>query len=252
MTPATILITGATGAIGSALAEQYARSGVTLVLFGRDQQRLDLLAEQCRQRGSQVNTVLCDMRDHRLLMECLAEVCLKEVPDLVIANAGVSVTAHEQGEQWEQIETVIGINLLATMATVQAVLPAMRKRGRGQIALISSLAAWYGLPVTPSYAASKAAIKNYGESLRIALADEGIKVSVVLPGFVRSAMSRSVPGPKPLLMDADQAARQIRTGLVREKKLISFPFPLSLGCRLLAVMPTAVADRLISRFGYRG
>jgi Short-chain dehydrogenases of various substrate specificities len=249
--PKTILITGATGAIGSALAEQYATSGVTLLLFGRDELKLGQLAGRCRSLGAQVVTLVCDLADHRCFMEQLQQICEQNCPDLVIANAGVSSTADKDGESWQAIEEVVAVNMLAAMATVQMVVPFMRQQGRGQIALISSLAAWYGLPVTPAYSASKAAIKNYGEALRAGLAPEGISVSVVMPGFVSSAMSRTVPGPKPFQMSAEQAAQAISKGLVKGCSRISFPFPLNLGCWVLAVLPSALSGWLVKRLGYR-
>jgi short-subunit dehydrogenase len=144
----------------------------------------------------------------------------------------------------------VAVNMMATMATVQVVVPFMRQQRQGQIALISSLAAWYGLPITPAYSASKAAIKNYGEALRAPLAADGIEVSVVLPGFVSSAMSRTVPGPKPFLMTADRAAQLIIKGLAKKKGRISFPFPLNLGCWLLALLPASISGWLVRKFGY--
>ena len=248
--PRAILITGATGAIGSALAEQYAASGVTLILFGRDELKLEQLADQCRSRGASTMLKTCSLTDRPQFMLQLREACEQCGPDLVIANAGVSSTADKDGESWQAIEEVIAVNMLATMATVQVVVPFMRQQGRGQIALISSLAAWYGLPVTPAYSASKAAIKNYGEALRAPLAEDGIEVSVVLPGFVSSAMSRTVPGPKPFLMSAERAAELIVKGLARRKTRISFPFPLNLGCWLLALLPSSVSGWLVRKFGY--
>jgi short-subunit dehydrogenase len=250
--PKTILITGATGGIGSALAEQYAASKNSLILFGRYEQPLEQLAERCRGLGARVVTQLCDLRDHQRFMECLQVVCEQEQPELVIANAAVSNTADKDGESWEAIEEVIEVNVLATMATVQAVLPSMRRQGRGQIALISSLAAWHGLPITPSYSASKAAIKNYAEALRCRLGPEGINVNLVMPGFVASRMSRSVPGPKPFIRSAGQAATAIKRGLEANRPRISFPFPLNLGCWFLAILPPVFSGRLLRLLGYRG
>jgi short-subunit dehydrogenase len=120
----------------------------------------------------------------------------------------------------------------------------MRARRRGQIALMSSLAAYYGLPVTPSYCASKAALKAYGEGIRRGLAPMGIRVSVVMPGFVESRMCREFPGPKPFLWPAARAARAIQLGLRADRARISFPFPLNLATWSLAVLPSSISGRL--------
>src|SRR5690606_32616370 len=132
----------------------------------------------------------------------------------------------------------------------QSVLPAMRRRGTGQIALLSSLAAYFGLPSTPSYSASKAAVKAYGEALRGWLAPEGIRVNVIMPGYVRSPMCDDLPGPTPFLWSPARAARVIGRGLARDKARISFPFPLSLGCWFLAVLPARLSVYILGKLGY--
>jgi short-subunit dehydrogenase len=194
------------------------------------------------------------MRERETLAAVLGEVCAAEPVDLVIANAGVntSIGPDGNGERWEDVEELLEVNVLATIATVNAVLPSLRARGRGQIALISSLAAYYGLPITPSYSASKAAIKAYAEGLRGWLRPEGIRVNVVMPGYVDSPMCRDMPGPKPFLWPAEKAAGAIRKGLSANKPTISFPFPLSWGCRMLSVLPTAISEGLLRMFKYGG
>lgn len=254
MTARTILITGATGGIGGALVESYAEPGNTLVLQGRNAPRLAEQAALCEARGARVITQVLDVRDRKQLSAWLREVCAQETVDLVIVNAGVNtnIGPDNAGERWEDIEALIEVNVLAAMATVDGVLPSMRARGAGQIALISSLAAYFGLPVTPSYCASKAAIKVYGEALRGWLAPEGVRVNVVMPGYVESQMCHDMPGPKPFLWPAAKAVRVIRRGLERNRPRISFPFPLDFGTWWLSVLPPAISERILRLIGYRG
>ena len=251
--PASVLITGATGGIGSALAEVYAAPAIELILHGRDEAQLDALAVRCRALGAGVRTHALDLRDRAALRSWLAELAAQVPIDLAIVNAGVNIHIGRDGasEPWGDVERLLEVNVLAALATVDAVLPAMRARRRGQIALVSSLAAWHGLPLTPSYSASKAALKAYGEGIRGWLAAEGIGVSVVMPGYVESRMCREMPGPKPFLWSAERAARAIRRGLERDSPRISFPFPLNLGAWLLAVLPERLSQRLLARLGYR-
>jgi short-subunit dehydrogenase len=155
-------------------------------------------------------------------------------------------------ESWDAVEALLDVNLKAAMAIVQAVAPAMRARGCGQIALVSSLAAYFGLPVTPAYCASKAGLKAYGEALRGWLGPEGIRVNVVMPGYVASPMCDAMPGPKPFLWSPQRAAKVIRRGLERDKARISFPFPLNLGTWFLAVLPADLSTRIVRRLGYGG
>lgn len=250
--PARVLITGATGAIGRALALEYARAGAALILQGRQPAAMAELAGRCAAQGARVETCLLDLRDHDALLAWLGRVCAAGAPDLVIVNAGVNTHVGPGGEAepWAAVETVLEVNLKAAMLVVQAVLPAMRARGSGQIALVSSLAAYFGLPVTPAYCATKAGLKAYGEALRGGLAAEGIKVNVIMPGYVRSPMCDDMPGPKPFAWQPERAARAIRRGLARDRARISFPFPLNWGSWWLAVLPAAVSIRIVRWLGY--
>ena len=252
--PRTVLITGATGGIGGALAEAYAEPGNTLILQGRNAARLAELAAMCEARGARVLTRVLDVRNREELSAWLREIAHQETLDLVIVNAGVNTNIGPDGagERWEDVQTLIEVNVLAAMATVDAVLPSMRARGEGQIALISSLAAYFGLPVTPSYSASKAAVKAYGEALRGWLGPEGIHVNVVMPGYVESQMCRDMPGPKPFLWPADKAAWFIKRGLSRNQPRISFPFPLNFGTWWLSVLPPAISERILRLLNYGG
>jgi len=252
--PRCVLITGATGGIGQALAREYAEAGTAvLILHGRDQPKLQALTENCTVLGARVVTASFDIRDHGVLRQWITDISATEAPDLVIANAGVNINIGpgNGGETWDDMHRLLDVNVKAALATAHAALPAMRARRNGQIALISSLAAWRGLPETPSYSASKAAVKAYGEAMRDGLAAEGVKVNVVMPGYVESQMCFDMPGPKPFLWKAPKAARVIRMGLAANRARISFPFPLNLGCFLLAGIHPGVSGWILTRLGYQ-
>lgn len=251
--PATVVITGASGGIGAALARAYARPGRRLALTGRDAARLDAVATACRAAGAEVVTDTLDVRDATAVRAFLGRVDAGGPLDLVIANAGVSSgrTAGGACEDWAAAALTLDVNLNGTLNTVQPAVDLMRaRRHGGQIAVIGSLAAWRGLPSCPAYSASKAAIEAYAEGLRGMLAPEGIAVSVVSPGYVTSAMSDRVEGPKPFLMDADRAAALVRKGLARNRGRIAFPFPLAVGTRLLTLLPGWLADRVLPLFAF--
>lgn len=250
--PKTVLITGATGAIGAALAQAYAAPGRVLVLQGRNEARLNDVARDCERLGAEVETRALDVRDLPALAAWLEEVGARRMPDLAIVNAGAInvLKPGDSHEPWAEVERVLAVNVGAAMATVTALLPHMRRRGSGQIALVSSLLAWFGMPVAPAYSASKAALKTWGEALRGPLRREGIRLSVVLPGFVKSDMSDELRVPKPFMLTAADAATRIRRGLDRGKARISFPLPLALGCRILAALPPALAGRVLALLGF--
>ena len=250
--PNTVLITGASGGIGAELARSYAAPDRTLILHGRDPIRLEAVAKECEAHGARVETVMFDVRDAEAVIEKLRYLSEREVIDLAIVNAGVT-QAIGGGEIFESFATareVLAVNLEGALATVAGVLPEMIRRRSGQIALVSSLAAYVGLPRTPAYCASKAALKTYGESLRLRLASRGVAVSVVLPGFVRTAMTDRVKGPKPAIISPQRAARLIRRGLERNRARIAFPRRLAWGLRWLAVLPAPISERVLAGLGF--
>jgi short-subunit dehydrogenase len=250
--PSTVLITGATGGIGAALAHSYAQPGRTLILHGRDAARVASLSRECEVRGAKVHAVILDLRDAEATMAALRSLSSQYVIDLAIVNAGVSSAMGEglEVESWDAMRTVLAVNIDGAIATVAGVLPEMRRRGAGQIAVVSSLAAYFGLPVTPIYCASKAALKAYGEAMRGWLAPQGIAVNVVLPGFVRTSMGDASPGPKPWRMSPDRAATLIRRGLEHNRARIAFPRMLAWGMWCLSLLPAAVSQRLVCAMGY--
>lgn len=246
----TILITGASAGLGGALALDYAEPGRVLILHGRDPARLDAMARRCAARGAEVRVMALDLRRTEEFRHWLEDLGTELDIDLAILNAGQTHAAGPTGEPFEAIETLMQVNLMAVVAGVSALLPGMLRRGRGQIALVSSLAAYHGMPITPAYGASKAALKNYGEALRGVLAPRGIRINVILPGFVRTGMSDDFPGPKPGLLSAATAARIIRRGLEANRARIAFPRLLDWGLRCLGVLPAGLAGAIMLWLGY--
>jgi short-subunit dehydrogenase len=241
-----VLITGASSGIGAALARAYARPGATLSLAGRDRSRLSDVAMSCRQRGATADESACDVGD-RSAMESWIETRDRALAlDVVIANAGISAGTGGGHEPPDQTRRIFATNIDGTVNTVLPAVACMRPRRRGQIAIISSLAGYRGMPGAPAYSASKAAIKVWGEGLRGALARDGISVSVVCPGFVVSGITRVNRFPMPFLMDADRAARVIVDGLAHDKGRIAFPWPMAALAWLGATLPNILAD-LITR-----
>ena len=239
-----LLITGVSGSVGSALAIAYAKKGMQLSLFGRRTEALEMIAEQCRALGSDVFTYALDLRKTEELMKLIESIDIQKPIDLVIANAGIAVYLNNvlTLETWDDTQQTIDINLTSAIATVTPLIHRMRQRKRGQIAFVSSLGAYRGLAISPSYCASKSGLKAYGEALRTLLKKDNVGVSVICPGFVDSDMSKRYPCKKHLLMPAQKAAVKIQKGLIKNKSNITFPYFLGLGMRLLTLLPNVVSE----------
>ena len=247
--PRSILITGASSGIGAALAAAYAAPRTHLALCGRDAGRLAAVANFCRERGAAVIEACLDVTEAVAVAAWIDNAERASPLELVIANAGVQggLWRDGAGETLDELHRVMDVNFGGVSNTLHPVIPAMRRRRRGQIALISSLAALRGIPFSPGYCASKAAVRIYGEALRSWLAPEGIGVSVVLPGFVETRMSQTVAGPKPMIMQTERAARIIRHGLVKGHRQIAFPYTLFLGMKLMRALPAGLVDPILRR-----
>jgi short-subunit dehydrogenase len=240
----SVLITGASSGIGAALAVAYAAPGVRLALSGRDGGRLEEVAARCRTAGAEVACRVLCVTDAAAMAAWVAEA---GPLDVVIANAGISAGTGGGAESAEQTRAIFSVNVDGVLNTVLPAVEGMRARRRGQIAIVASVAGFRGLPSAPAYCASKAAVKAWGEGLRGGLANDGVGVSVILPGFVESRITAANRFRMPLLMPADRAARIIRRGLDRNVGRIGFPWPTVFAGWLMSVLPNAVVDRLTRR-----
>lgn len=221
----SIVITGASSGIGEALAIAYAAPGVSLALSGRDGARLEAVAAACRQRGAIAQAATVDVTDAGAMARWIGDVDTAAPIDLVIANAGIGAGTEGRFESAEQTRAVFAVNLDGVLNTVLPLIPRFVERRRGQIALMSSLASFRGFPGSPTYCASKAAVRIWSEGLRGDLHHHGVGVSVICPGFVVSRMTARNKFRMPFLMSAERAAAIIKRGLSRNRGRIAFPSP---------------------------
>ncbi len=245
--PTSILITGGSSGLGAALARTYAAPGVRLALTGRDAGRLGAVAQACTARGAEVQSEIIDVLERDRLAAWIGTRDAAAPLDLVIANAGISAGTGGDGENDAQTRRLLATNIDGVVNTVLAALPFLQARRHGQIALMSSLAAFRGFPGAPAYGASKAAVRVWGESLRGHLAGDSIGVTVICPGYVKTPMTDVNNFPMPLLMDTDRAARIIQRGLARNKARIAFPWRLYALVRLIAALPPGLIDPLLRK-----
>jgi len=249
MSKRIILITGASGGIGSALASAYAAPGVTLLLWGRDAVRLEETAAAARAKGAVCHIESFDLRDTDGLVERLAAADAATPIDIAIFNAGLGGTAPDDAvaETPQASRAVAEVNFLAPVMGANAVATAMAARGRGQIVLIGSIAESFPLPMAPTYAATKAGLRMFAEALGIRLAKHGVGVTLVSPGFIDTAMSRQVTEPKLFLMSADKAAAIIARGVAARARTIVLPWQFAVIRAITSLLPRAVLRAVLSR-----
>lgn len=241
----TILITGASGGLGAALARALATSGVTLLLWGRDGVRLQALAQDCTALGAVCRTQAFDITDAQAQIAYLASA---GAIDLAIFNAGLGGMPDKSlAEDPLAALATAQVNFVAPIVGANTIARAMAQRGKGRIVLVSSIAESFPLPMAPTYCATKAGLAQFAQALSIRMARYGVGVTLVSPGFIDTPMSRDVPPPKPFLMQADRAARIIVRGIARGKARIVVPWQFSVIRALARLMPRVLLHAILAR-----
>ncbi len=243
-----IIITGASSGLGAALALHYATSGVTLGLTGRSEERLQAVATKCTKKGAEVELAIIDVTDAEVMAAWIAEFDAEHPVDVVIANAGISGgTEGGEPESDAQVRAIFAANVDGVMNTLHPLMAPMKQRGKGHMAIISSIAAFRGMPPAPAYSASKAAVKAYGEALRGNLGKAGIGVTVACPGYIKTPMTDVNDFPMPGIMEASYAAEKIANAIANNKGRIAFPLPMRTVMWLANALPSSWVDKLFSK-----
>jgi short-subunit dehydrogenase len=243
----TILITGASSGLGAALARAYARAGDTLLLWGRDEDRLAATASQCRALGAVARVEAFDLRDVDGLVARLASRDAETPIDLAIFCAGVggSVPRDHPAEAPHAAQMMAQVNFTVPVVGASALAGAMAQRRRGQIVLVGSIAESFPLPMAPAYAGAKAGLAMFAEALGIRMAPHGVTVTLVSPGFIDTPMSRQIQEHKPFLMSADHAARLIMRKIERRATRIVVPWQFAVLRAVSKLLPRPFLRRIL-------
>jgi short-subunit dehydrogenase len=176
-----VLITGATGGLGQAIARAFAARGANLILTGRRADVLDRLVAQVGGRA-----LACDLADRDQVNRLIEEA--RGIPvDVLVANAGLPATGVLTALPQEKIDRMLEVNLRAPIALARALAPGMMERRRGHMVFMSSLSGKAASASSSLYAATKFGLRGFALSVREDLRPHGVGVSVVLPGFIRDA-----------------------------------------------------------------
>lgn len=167
--------------------------------------------------------------------------------DVAILNAGTYEPVTPESFSAEIFRSHLEVNLMGTVHCIEAVLQDMRRRRAGRIAVVGSVTGYAALPRAEAYGATKAALRSMCDSLRADLAPDGVEVTVINPGFVRTPLTGQNEFEMRFLIDPDDAARIVADGLERGKPEIAFPFRMAAGMKLLGMLPGPLARRYTAR-----
>ena len=264
---AHVLISGASSGVGEAIAYECVRRGAKhLFLGGRNAERLAAVAEKCRllrrsgipsaseqdetSASVSVHTDIVDVTDESAARAWVESANAIAPLDLVFANAGVAT-----GEETEaNIRTTFATNVGGVLNVSLPAIEGFRKYRSStstsdftsHLVLTASIAGYAPLTTCPSYSATKSCVKTWGLAMRGMLKKEGIRVSVICPGFIRSRMTDVNTCPMPFFMEADKAARIILSRVERNVGLIAFPWPMRLSVWALSCLPARLTEFISS------
>jgi short-subunit dehydrogenase len=243
-----VFITGASSGIGQALARHYAAHNAELGLVARRQELLDNLAIEL---NTDCAVYALDVRDSAAVEKAAHDFIQRfGVPDIVIANAGVSRgTLTEHQEDIAVFKAVFDTNVLGMLHTFQPFMQAMYAAasdnpGHYRLVGIASVAGIRGLPGAGAYSASKAAAINYLESLRVEMQQHGIGVTTIAPGYIRTPMTDVNTYAMPFLMDAAEAAVKMAAAIASGRRFVVIPWQMGIIARLMRWLPHWLWDRL--------
>lgn len=233
------LVTGASSGIGAELARQLARQGARVAILARRRELLDALAAELRSGGSEVLVLTCDVADPAAVRDALVRL-ERELgsPDLAILNAGIGESRKLEEFTVEWVRRIFETNLFGVLHFVEPLVAGMLERGRGTVAVTSSLARDRAMTQTGAYSASKAALSAVIESLRIDAWPKGVRLITIEPGFVRSPMTDRNRFPMPFMVPTDRAAAIILRGIAHGRPVIRFPWPMAAITYVLRLLPS--------------
>ena len=259
-TDKAVLITGASSGIGRGLALELARRGAKLGLVARRKDVLDEIISEIAGndnangdgRSAKVLGIAGDVQNAES-MRAAAEQLVSQFGkiDVLIANAGVGGNDDPTQLDAAKFANVINTNVIGVSNSVAAVVADMVKCGSGQLVVISSLAAYRGLPKSAAYCASKAAVSAMFESLRLDLRPRGIDVTIIHPGFIRTPLTAGRKAKLPWVLELEPAVKKMISVIEKRKKSYAFPWQLAMVMRSGMIMPIALYDWIASRNSFR-
>ncbi len=239
----TCLITGASSGIGRQLAQHYAANGWTVYAAARSKDKLDALA-----KTDGIIALPLDLTDTAAIQDTAARLQQDGVVlDLLLLNAGTCEYVEATDLDLAAFERTFAINFQAVVAATKFFMPLLKASLSPQLAIVSSMAHFFPFTRAEAYGASKAAVSYFADSLRVDLADSGISVHLIEPGFVDTPLTQKNEFAMPFLVPVEQAAERIYNALLAGKSRIRFPRRLSVTLKLLSLLPYNLRSKMAQR-----
>lgn len=244
-----VWITGAGSGIGRALALRYLRAGAVVAGTARRLETLESLKAEADQTGSRFHAVPADLTDLAATRAAVTRIETGIGPiRLAVLNAGTHMPTPGRSFRAEAVRQLLDANVMTVANALDAVLPALLGRRQGVVAINASLAGYRGLPSAAAYGASKAALINMAEALKLDLDGSGIHVRLISPGFVKTPLTDRNPFPMPFLMPVEAAAERLWRALESGSSFeIVFPRRFAYLLKLLRLLPYRIYFPLVSR-----
>ena len=231
------LITGASSGVGEAIAVECAKRGDNLFICGRDAVRLENVRRKCLESGAgDVFAEILDVTDEKAVRDWLERCDEKHPLERIFSNAGIGTGIEDE----KNVRATWATNVNGNLNVVLPAIDIFRRRAKAphrQILITASIAGYGPLASCPAYSATKSAMKTWALALRGMLKKEGIAVSAICPGFIRSRITDRNTCPMPFFMEADKAAKIIVDRAQRNVGLIAFPWPMRLATWFLSTLP---------------
>ena len=241
-------VTGASTGIGRATALKLARMGWRVAVTARNSEALEALVQEASDGYGTIVPMPADITDR----EAISEVVDTLERDhggvaLAVLNAGIYEPMHGNQLEYEVFDKTFDVNLAGTVNCLVPLQKAMFSRRQGQIAFVSSVAGYGGLPTSAAYGATKAALINMAESLKFDFDKMGILIQVINPGFIDTPATQSNPFEMPHLMPVDEAAEALVHGLSRSSFEVTFPKRFTRTMKIMRLLPYRAYFALLNR-----
>lgn len=247
-----VWITGASAGIGRALALRCARGGSTVIASARSVDALKTLSEEAATLPGAVFAKQLDVTDDAGVATVYREIVqVHGIPDLCVMNAGTHIPVDGMAPKASDFKALLDLNVMGVVRVLEAVVPDMVERRAGRLAIVGSVSGYRGLRTASAYGASKAALINMSEALRVELGECGVTVQMVNPGFVETPLTDENDFPMPFLMPVDKAAEQFYRGLQTDRFEITFPKRFTWIVKALRLLPYVLYLPLMARMTRR-